>query len=87
MKLLRGGAALLVFLVGLFMFAGGLFSAALTVAAAAQPKRPINLSDLAVGLAVCALGILLLIISRTIDPDHGPVRSYRRRPQKSRTTE
>lgn len=85
MELLRGVGAVLTFLVGLFTIAGGLYSLATTWAVAASTHRPIDLIALAGGVIACAVGMLFLFLSRAIDPEHGPVRSYRRRPRKSRT--
>ncbi len=83
MKLLRGVAAILVFLVGLITLAGALFSVAITMAAAVH--QPINQSDLVAGLIAVAIGLLCLVISRAIDPERGPVLSYRSRRRKART--
>ena len=83
MKLLRGVAAILVFIVGLITLAGALFSVTLTMAAAVH--QPINQSDLTAGLIAGAIGFLCLVISRAIDPERGPVLSYRKRRGKART--
>ena len=85
MKLVRGGAGILVFLVGLITFAGALFSLTLTMASAAQTHQPIDEVALVGGLIAAGIGILCLFLSRVIDPDGGPVRSYRERPRKSRS--
>lgn len=84
MKLLRGVAAILALLVGLLGLAGGLYSIAVTWAIAAKSQQPISLSALAGGLIACAIGILFMVVSRAIDPEGGPVRSYRDRPRKRR---
>ncbi len=85
MKLLRGVGAVVTFLIGLFTFAGGLYSLAATWYFAGKTHQPVDGSALAVGVIACAVGILFLFISRWLDPENGPVRSYRRRPKKSRT--
>ena len=85
MELLRGVGGILTFLVGLFTIAGGLYSLATTWAFAASTHQPIDLMALAGGIIACAVGMLFLFLSRAIDPEHGPVRSYRRRRGKSRT--
>jgi len=85
MKLLRGVGAIVRFLIGLFTIAGGLFSMASAWAYAAQTHQPVDLGWLAEGLAACAIGVLFMFIFRWLDPEHGPIRSYRRRAGKSRT--
>jgi hypothetical protein len=84
MNLFRGVAAILVFLVGLITIAGALFSVTLTMAATGQTHQPINAPDLTAGLVAGAIGLLFLFISRAIDPERGPVLSYRTRRRKSR---
>lgn len=84
MKLLRGVAATLLFLGGLITLAGALFSVVLTVASAGQTHQPINMPDLVGGLIAGAIGFLLLFGARAIDPEGGPVLSYRDRPIKRR---
>lgn len=85
MKLLRGVGAILTFLIGLFTIAGGLYSMAATWYFAGKTHQPVDLAALAIGLAACAVGVLFLFLSRWLDPENGPIRSYRRRPRKSRT--
>ena len=85
MKALRGAGAIVTFLIGLFTITGGLFSMASTWAFAAQTNRPIDVGWLIDGLIATAIGIMFLFISRWLDSEHGPIRSYRRRPGKSRT--
>lgn len=82
MKLLRGVAAILAFLVGLITLAGALYSVVLTAAAAEQTHHPIDMSALVGGLVAGAIGFLFLLISRAIDPERGPVLSYRNRSRK-----
>jgi len=85
MKLLRGVGAIVTFLIGLFTITGGLFAMAAAWAFAAQTHQPIDLGWLADGLIATAIGFVFLFISRRLDPEHGPIRSYRRRHGKSRT--
>lgn len=85
MKLLRGVGAILTFLIGLFTIAGGLYSMAATWYFVGKTHQPVDLAALAIGLAACAVGVLFLFLSRWLDPENGPIRSYRRRPRKSRT--
>jgi len=85
MKLLRGVGAIVTFLIGLFTITGGLFGMAAAWASAAQSHQPIDLAWLAEGLIATAIGVMFLFFSRWLDPEHGPIRSYRRRPGKSRT--
>lgn len=84
MKLLRGVAAILAFLVGLITLVGALLSVGITAATAAKTHQPISLSDLTGGLIACAIGILFLFISRAIDSERGPVLRYRDRLRKPR---
>lgn len=85
MKLLRGVAATLVFLVGMITCAGALYSVVITMDIAEVTHQPIDRLALAVGLIACGSGFLLLFISRAIDPEGGPVLRYRDRPRKRRT--
>jgi hypothetical protein len=85
MKLLRGVAAILAFLFGLITLAGALYWLAITAAAAEQTHQPIDLAALTGGLIASAIGILCFFLSRAIDPDGGPVLSYRERRRKPRT--
>jgi len=85
MKLLRGVGAIVTFLIGLFTITGGLFSMASTWAFAVETGQPIDVGWLIDGLIATAIGFLFLFISRRLDPEHGPVRNYRRRPGKPRT--
>jgi len=85
MKLLRSVGGILTFLIGLFVIAGGLYSMAATWYFAGKTHQPVNLAALAIGLAACAIGVLFMFIFRWLDPEHGPIRSYRRRAGKSRT--
>jgi hypothetical protein len=84
MKALRGVGGILTFLIGLFAIAGGLYSMAATWYYAGKTHQPVDLAALAIGLAACAVGVLFLFLSRWLDPENGPVRSYRRRSKKSR---
>ena len=84
MGLLRGVGGILTFVIGLFAIASGLYGMAAMWAAAAHNHQPVDLAALAVGLAACAIGVLSLFLSRTIDLENGPVRSYRSRSKKSR---
>ncbi|HKT38115.1 MAG TPA: hypothetical protein VJR48_07050, partial [Ktedonobacterales bacterium] len=70
---------------GLFTIAGGLYSMAATWYFVGKTHQPVDLAALAIGLAACAVGVLFLLLSRWLDPENGPIRSYRRRPRKSRT--
>jgi hypothetical protein len=83
MKLLRGVGAILAFLIGLFTITGGLFSMAVAWYFVAKTHQPMDLGWLVDGLIACAIGFMFL--SRWLDPENGPVRSYRRRPGKPRT--
>jgi hypothetical protein len=85
MKLFREVAAIAVFIVALIAFAGGVYWLAVAWAIATQNQQPIDVVSLAGGLLACALGVLFLVISRALDPEHGPVRSYRQRSRKSHT--
>jgi uncharacterized membrane protein HdeD (DUF308 family) len=85
MKLLRGAGAIVAFLIGLFTITGGLFAMASAWAFAAQTHQPIDVGWLMDGLIATAIGFLFLFVSRWLDPEHGPVRSFRRRPGKPRT--
>ena len=82
MNLLRGVAAILVFLVGLITLSGAMYSLALTAGAAEQTHQPIDLAALMGGLIASAIGILCFFISHAIDPEGGPVLSYRERRRK-----
>ncbi|HEU4785289.1 MAG TPA: hypothetical protein VFS83_18265 [Ktedonobacterales bacterium] len=84
MKLLRGVGGILTFLIGLFTIAGGLTSMAGAWYVAGTTHQPVDLSALAIGLAATAIGVLFLFFSRWLDPENGPIRSYRRRSKKSR---
>ncbi len=85
MELIRGVGAVLAFLVGLFTIAGCLYSLATNWAYAGDIHQPMDPTALAGGLIGCAVGMLFLFLSRALDPEHGPIRSYRRRPRKSRS--
>ena len=85
MKLLRGVGAILAFLIGLFTIGGGLYSMAATWYFVAKTHQPMDLGWLIDGLIATAIGFMFLFFSRWLDPEHGPIRSYRRRPRKSRT--
>ena len=85
MKLLRGVGAILAFLIGLFTIGGGLYSMAATWYFVAKTHQPMDFGWLIDGLIATAIGFMFLFISRWLDPEHGPIRSYRRRPRKSRT--
>ncbi|HKW22452.1 MAG TPA: hypothetical protein VJO13_13800 [Ktedonobacterales bacterium] len=85
MKALRGVGAIVTFLIGLFTITGGLFGLASAWAFAAQTHQPLDVGWLIDGLIATTIGFLFLFISRWLDPEHGPVRSYRRRAGKSRT--
>ena len=85
MKLLRGASAILACVVGVVALALGLYSLAAMWGVAAQMQQPIDSVALAVGLVACAVGFLFLFASRAIDPENGPIRSYRKRPRKVRT--
>ena len=85
MKVFRGDAAIATFIVALIALAGGLYWVAIIWAAAAQNQQPIDALSLAGGLIACALGLLSLVVSRSLDPEHGPVHSYRSHPRKSHT--
>ena len=85
MNLLRGASAILAFVVALLALAGGLYGLATAWAFAAQNQQPVDPWWLTASLTACAVGVLCLFISRAIDPEHGPVRSYRRRPSKLHT--
>ena len=85
MSVVRGAGAILAFVVGLIAFALGLYGLAIAWAYAIQTKQPIDLLALSLGLGACAIGILCFFAARALDPDHGPVRSYRKRPRKSHT--
>ena len=85
MKALRGVGAIVTFLIGLFTITGGLFSMASAWAFAAQTHQPLDVGWLIDGLIATTIGFMFLFISRWLDPEHGPIRSYRRRPGKSRT--
>lgn len=85
MKLLRGVAATLIFLLGLLTCAGALYSVVITMDIAEATHQPIDRLALAGGLIACASGVLFLFISRAIDPEGGPVLRYRDRPRKRRT--
>ncbi len=85
MKLLRGVGAIVAFLIGLFTITGGLFSMAVAWATAVQTNRPIDVGWLVDGMIATAIGFIFFFISRWLDPEHGPVRRYRRRPGKTRT--
>ena len=85
MNMLRGVTAIVAFVVALLALAGGLYGLATAWAAAAQNQQPMDPWWLAGALAACVVGVLFFFISRAIDPEHGPVRSYRRRPSKLHT--
>lgn len=85
MNLLRGASAILTFVVALLTLALGLYGLVGAWAFAAQTRQPIDPWWLTGGLLACVVGVLCLIASRAIDPEHGPVRSYRKRPRKSQT--
>lgn len=85
MNLLRGASAILAFAVALLALAGGLYALATAWAFAAHTQQPIDPWWLTGGLLACVVGVLCLIAARAIDPEHGPVRSYRKRPRKSQT--
>lgn len=85
MKLLRGVGAILAFLIGLFTIGGGLYSMAAEWYFVARTHQPMDVGWLVDGLIATAIGFLFLFISRWLDPEHGPIRSYRRRSGKSRT--
>lgn len=85
MKALRGAGAIVTFLIGLFTITGGLFSMAVAWATAVETDQPIDIGWLMTGLIATAIGFLFFFVSRRLDPEHGPIRSYRRRPGKPRT--
>lgn len=85
MKLLRGVAAILAFLAGLITLASALYWLAITMAAAEQTHQPIDVASLTGGLIASAIGTLCFFLSRAIDPEGGPVLSYRERRRKPRT--
>src|SRR6185312_12467146 len=75
MNLLRGASAILTFVVALLALALGLYGLVAAWAFAAQTHQPIDPWWLTGGLLACVVGVLCLIASRAIDPEHGPVRS------------
>lgn len=85
MSVVRGAGAILAFVVGLILIALGLYGLAIAWAYAIQTKQPIDFSALSLGLGASAIGILCFVAARALDPDHGPIRSYRKRPSKSHT--
>ncbi len=85
MNLLRGVTAIVAFVVALLALAGGLYGLATTWASAAQAQQPIDPWWLTGSLIACVVGVVFFFISRAVDPEHGPVRSYRRRPSKLHT--
>jgi hypothetical protein len=84
MSLFRGVSAIFVFVVALFTLALALYGIFAIWAYAAQTHQPIDLLSLAAAVGACIIGVLFLVISRALDPEHGPVRSYRKRPRKAR---
>lgn len=85
MNLLRGASAILAFVVALLALAGGLYGLGIVWATAAQNQQQIDPWWLTGSLTACAIGVVFFFISRAIDPEHGPVRSYHRRPSKRYT--
>lgn len=85
MHLLRGATAILAFVVALLALALGLYGLASAWAFAAQTQQPIDPWWLIGGLIACVVGVLCFFISRAIDPEHGPVRDYRKRAGKVRS--
>lgn len=85
MNMLRGASAIVAFVVALLALAGGLYGLATTWASAAQTQQPVDPWWLTGSVAGCAVGVVFFFISRAIDPEHGPVRNYRRRPSKLHT--
>jgi hypothetical protein len=84
MKLLRAVLGILTAVVGLIVLAAGLCAVAVTLAIAQGSHQPISIVSLAGELIACAIGLLFFALSRAIDPEGGPVRSYRERRRKPR---
>ena len=80
MGLVRNILATLLFIIGFLTLAGGVVQVVVGMASRALGYLPIRLGDAVPGLIVMVIGIAILWVSRLLDGDRGPVRSYRSRP-------
>jgi hypothetical protein len=84
MGLVRNILATLLFIIGFLTLAGGVFQLVLGPASRAVGHLPVRPEDALPGVIVMVIGMAILWVSRLLDGDRGPVRSYRSRPARKK---